>query len=162
MQLTNAKHHGAALALVPGGALVHVVQQNRRRRGVEAAQTIASRLPIDSRALALTDHRLTIIRWDVFRPKLETWIALSEIGAVAIEPRKVARLAGTRVRRRVGAAARGDAPQATDGIRRRDPGAAGVDEGERLGSPAALPGRRARRPLRVDGAGIAAEQLSGP
>jgi hypothetical protein len=91
VQLANAKNHGAALALVPGGALVHVVQQNRRRRAVEAAQTIASRLPIDSRVLGLTDHRLTIIRWDAFRPKLESWIALPEICAVATELKKMNR-----------------------------------------------------------------------
>jgi len=69
VQLANAKNHGAALALVPGGVVIHVVQQNRRRRAVEAAQTIASRLPIDARVLALTDHRLTIISWDVDPPE---------------------------------------------------------------------------------------------
>ena len=91
VQLANAKNHGAALALVPGGVVIHAVQQNRRRRAVEAAQTIASRLPIDARVLALTDHRLTIISWDVFRPKLETWIALPEIRAVSVELRKIER-----------------------------------------------------------------------
>ena len=91
VQLANAKNHGAALALVPGGVVIHAVQQNRRRRAVAAAQTIASRLPIDARVLALTDHRLTIISWDVFRPKLETWIALPEIRAVSVEMNKINR-----------------------------------------------------------------------
>jgi hypothetical protein len=91
VQLANAKNHGAALALIPGGVVVHVVQQTRRRRAVEAAQTVASRLSIDSRVLGLTDQRLTIVRWDVFRPKLESWIALPEIRAVSVELKKIER-----------------------------------------------------------------------
>ena len=91
VQLANAKNHGAALSLIPGGVVVHVVQQNRRRRAAEAAHTIASRVSIDSRVLGLTDQRLAIINWDIFRPKLEIWIALPEISAVSIEQKKIER-----------------------------------------------------------------------
>ena len=89
VELEKEKNYGAALALIPGGVVVHAVQQTRRKRAVEAAQTIASRLSIDSRVLGLTDRRVAIIKWDVFRPKLDSWIALPEIRAVSVEHKKI-------------------------------------------------------------------------
>ena len=89
VELEKEKSYGAALALIPGGLVVHAVQQTRRKRAVEAAQTIASRLSIDSRVLGLSDRRLAIIKWDVFRPKLDSWIALPEIRAVSVEQKKI-------------------------------------------------------------------------
>ena len=89
VELEKEKNYGAALALIPGGVVVHAVQQTRRKRANEAAQTIASRLPIDSRVLGLSDRRLAIIKWDVFRPKLDSWIALPEVRAVSVEQKKI-------------------------------------------------------------------------
>ena len=89
VELEKEKNYGAALALIPGGVVVHAVQETRRRRAVKAAQTIASRLPIDSRVLGLSDRRLAIIKWDVFRPKLDSWIALPEVRAVSVEQKKI-------------------------------------------------------------------------
>jgi hypothetical protein len=37
-----------------------------------------------------TDQRLAIIKWDVFRPRLETWIAIPEICAASVELKKLA------------------------------------------------------------------------
>jgi hypothetical protein len=45
--------------------------------------------------LGLTDQRLAIIKWDVFRPRLETWIAIPEIREVSVQLKKIA--AGTLV-----------------------------------------------------------------
>jgi hypothetical protein len=89
VELENHTNYGAALALIPGGVAVHAVQQTRRKRAAEAAQTIASRLSMDARVLGLTDRRLAIIKWDVFRPKLDSWIALPEIRAASVERKRI-------------------------------------------------------------------------
>ena len=89
VELEKEKNYGAALALIPGGLVVHAVRQTRRKRAVEAAQTVASRVSIESRVLGLSDRRLAIIKWDAFRPKLDSWIALPEIRAVSVEQKKI-------------------------------------------------------------------------
>ena len=88
VEIAKEKSYGAALALIPGGAVVHAVQQTRRRRARAHDQTIAARVSMDARVLALSDRRLAIIKWDVFRPKIESWIAVHEVRAVSIESKR--------------------------------------------------------------------------
>ena len=89
VEVESEKSYGAALAMIPGGVVVHAVQQTRRRRALAKEQTVAARVSMDARLLALTDRRLAIIKWDVFRPKLESWIAVHESGDVTVERKRI-------------------------------------------------------------------------
>lgn len=89
VEIEGERSYGTALALIPGGAVVHAVQQTRRRRALAHEQTVGARISIDARLLGLSDRRVAIIKWDAFRPKLETWIGLHEISAVSVATKRI-------------------------------------------------------------------------